>query len=81
MNKTWTKGLDEDAVKLLKGDFISSQTVRKRLTEICKKKTDSAESGARMKDGYDCPNWAYKQADAVGYKRALYEIVNLLKEI
>jgi hypothetical protein len=27
---------------------------------------------------YDCPSWAYKEADRIGYNRAIQEVLNLL---
>ena len=33
-----------------------------------------------LKGGYDTPNWAQLQADAVGYNRALQEILKLIEE-
>lgn len=80
MKVAWSKGLDKDAIKELRGDFISSQKVRKRLTTLCEKKISTADTKARDKDGYDCPNWAYKQADIQGYKRALHEVISLLEK-
>ena len=29
---------------------------------------------------YDCPSWAYKQADRNGYNRALQDILKVIKE-
>lgn len=80
MKVTWTKGLEPEHIKELKADFLSSHLVRKRLIEMLEEKAKSAERGSRSKDSYDSPNWAYLQADNVGYKRALYEIIALLKE-
>ena len=79
LTSSWTKGLNKDQVKELKGDFLSSQTVRRRLSTICESKLKTSEATGRDKEGYDCPNWAYKQADMQGYNRALHEIMSLLK--
>ena len=79
MKTIWSKGLDPDQVKELKAEFIRFKPLRNRLQEICGEKEASCNKASINKDGYDCPNWAYKQADAVGYRRALHEIISLIK--
>lgn len=78
MKTVWTKGLEPDAVKLLKGDFISSQVVRKRLVEIAEDKLESSVKESRSKENYESISWPYLQADCRGYERALQEIISLL---
>lgn len=80
MKTVWTKGLEPDHAKEISGDFKSSLLIRKRLAEILEGKAKGAERVSRSKEAYDNPNWAYMQADTVGYKRALYEIMALLEE-
>jgi len=78
MKQSWTTGLPLDAQKELKGDFISSQVTRKRLIKLLEDKMTSAQDLSETKDGYDITNWAYKQADNVGYQRALKEVIDLI---
>ena len=78
MKTVWTKGLDKEHINELRGDFTSSLVTRKRLEVLLSGKISDALKGTRTKDGYDCPNWAYKQADSVGYQRALHEVISLL---
>lgn len=78
MKTSWTKGLEPDVVDELRGDFLSSHLVRKRLTEILEEKIDASVKGSRNKDNYESPAWAYLQADARGYERALSEIISLI---
>ncbi|MDB4302071.1 hypothetical protein N9924_00745 [bacterium] len=78
MKTVWTKGLEADHAKEVSGDYKGALILRKRLAHILDDKLSSAENGSRSKDGYDCPNWAYKQADIIGYKRALQEIISLI---
>lgn len=80
MKQSWTKGLDTDYSKEIRGDFKSSLILRNRMKVLLEEKIKDADKTARAKDGYDCPNWAYKQADQIGYKRALYEIIALISE-
>ena len=76
MKTSWTKGLDEQGEADIKASFKSATRIRARLIELCEEK--AATSLTTNKDQYDCPNWCYQQADSVGYRRALSEIVSLL---
>ena len=79
MKKLWTQGLEEDASKEMRSHFASSAILRKRLTEILIEKEREVSKAGRSKGGYDCPNWAYKQADTAGYIRALYDIISYIE--
>lgn len=80
MKRSWVNGLDEAREKDVKGDYASSLIIRKRLAELLEEKINSAEVTSFDKEGYDLANWAYKQADLIGYKRALREIINLVTD-
>ena len=78
MKTTWTKGLDAQGEADIKASFKSSTVVRARLMEICEDKSSSSLS--TNTNQYDSPNWCYQQADSVGYRRALNEIISLLEK-
>ncbi len=78
MKQSWTKGLDDTRAKDVRGDYLSSLTTRKRLTELLEEKINVAEVASFDKEGYEVANWAYKQADLIGYKRALRDVINLI---
>lgn len=80
MKTVWTKGLNPEQVIQLKQDYVGALLLRERLTEICKDKQDASVKKSRSEDGYTNPNWAYQQADARGYERALQEIISLIFE-
>lgn len=80
MKKLWTQGLAEDAAKEMRSHFLSSKVLRKRLSSILLEKEREASKNGRSKAGYECPNWAYKQADTAGYARALYDIISYLED-
>lgn len=80
MKSSWTQGLDDQSVKDVRGDYISSLVTRKRLAVLLEKKIKEADTTSLNKDGYDVANWALKQADLIGYKRALKEIINLITD-
>ena len=43
-------------------------------------KCSASTKTSRSKDGYDSANWAYLQADARGYERALQEVISLISD-
>lgn len=79
MKTSILKGLGDDIKEEIKLSFNSSTVIRRRLSEIVRDKIATADKAAMLKDAYDCPNWAPKQADTQGYKRALTEVLSLLK--
>ncbi len=55
----------------------SASHVLERLAEILH---DRVEADAKSsKDDYDSPSWPYRQADKVGYARAMREVIDLTK--
>ena len=80
MKKSWTQGLEEDASKEIKSHFLSALILRKRMVKLLRDKEEEASKVGRSKVGYDCPNWAFKQADLVGYTRALNDIISLIEK-
>lgn len=78
MKTSWTTGLDAKTKKEIEDDFKSCPILRERLTAILKKKVDALRSDTLSRDAYASPSWAYLQADAVGYERAINEVISLL---
>ncbi len=77
MKTTWYKGVTDDQIKEdIKSSFLGSTVMRKRLAEICEDKIKSSLTTAEVQ--YECPNWTYKQADNIGYRRAMKDIINLI---
>lgn len=79
MYKSWTEGLDKTAASEMRQDFLASKPVRDRLAVLINAKIEKANKAQLLTGNYDCPNWAYKQADNVGYNRALEEILKLIE--
>ncbi len=79
MKTLWTKGLGVDEKKEVQLSYNASGTLRLRLEGLVGEKIGSADKASYDGKGYDCANWAYKQADLAGYKRAMKEIISLLK--
>lgn len=80
MEKKLQKGLlakcsDEQE---LRQSFLAGHAFREALSTLLKDKQEASRRLSLGADRYDCPNWAYKQADNVGYQRALEEILKYL---
>jgi hypothetical protein len=80
MKASWTNGLDDQMKQDVRGDFKSSLVTRKRLAAMLEDKIREADTTALNKNGYDVSNWALKQADLIGFKRALNEVISLILE-
>jgi len=78
MKLSWIKGLDEQGEADIKSSFKASSRLRSRLAELCAEK--ALVSLTTHKAQYDSPNWCYEQADNVGYRRALKEIISLIED-
>ena len=78
MKTTWIKGVDAQQEADIKSAFKAATVVRSRLSAICDEKVLTALS--TNKGQYDNPNWCYQQADIIGYRRALEEVISLLEK-
>ena len=79
MKTVLKSGLSAEKKQELENDFRASAYFRQRIREICQKKIDAERNLLRGKEGYDSPNWAFKQADLMGYERAWHEIISLME--
>lgn len=75
MKTSLTQGLSEQEAIDIKANFKEAYLLRERMIDIMRNKIHTSQKFSRSKSGYDCPNWAYKQADQNGYERALDEII------
>jgi len=73
-NGRWSNNLTDDSKKNFEDLLGVNNKVLDRLSEICYNMINSSEMDA---SDYDNPNWAFKQADKVGYRRALKSIILL----
>lgn len=79
MKTSWLNGLNESDTKEMKGLFIEAARLRKRMTVLLEEKIRVQESKVITDAGYSDASWAYRQADAIGYKRAITEVLNLIE--
>jgi len=81
MKTAWVRGIkDKQAEDDIRASFKSSAVIRARLIEMLAAKEEHKDKATMDEAGYECPNWAYKQADSAGYKRALEEVISLLSK-
>lgn len=80
MKTVWTKGLTPEQTTELRKDFVGAAILRRRLQELLTEKQEASRNASVSKDQYANPNWAYLQADARGYERAILEVISLLEK-
>lgn len=80
MKISWTKGVDKELTVDIKQNYKESLVLRRRLVVMLEDKCSASTKASRAKDGYDSANWAYLQADARGYERALQEVISLISD-
>lgn len=80
MKTKWITGLTGQAKEAIKASFLASKDVRDRLKLICIDKIRINHNKRITEEGYSNPSWAFLQADASGYERALTEIISLLED-
>ena len=78
---TWYRGLDEKEKKDLHAILRNSSFLITQFKKILDSKDKISDQEKLSKETYKDPNWALRQADIVGYKRALQEIRELFSFI
>lgn len=80
MKTVWVKGLAEQEATEVRQEYVGAARFRAKLTEMLNAKRNERREASLSSDSYVNPNWAYLQADAVGYERALKEVISLISE-
>lgn len=82
MNTAWTKGLKKgsDELKDLEAAYAASGLLRKHLVRVLEDIYETETKSRISSNDYDSPAWAYKQADAVGYARAIAKVISILSD-
>lgn len=78
MKTAWTVGLSVEEKNEIRAAYAASGRLRARLTEMLEKKQKETYHKSLSEDGYANANWAYTQADAVGFQRALDMVISLI---
>lgn len=80
MKTVWLSKLTPEQKEEMRSSFTGGWFMRQQLTKILNERIDAARKDQRLKESYDSPNWAYKQADLCGYERAMFEILSLIEK-
>jgi len=79
MISAWTKHLStEEEKEQFRKEVLGSKLVLRRLTALLnemKEDVDNTELNTKI---YDIPNWDFRQADMIGYRRCLKQISKLI---
>lgn len=80
MNTLWTKGLRKGSqdIKDVQEAYASSAFLRKYLVKILQEMESQELKSSLNASNYESPSWALKQADTIGYARALRKIADFL---
>lgn len=78
MKRSWTAGLNAEDKKSVEIEYAASGLLRERLAALLRDKQKTAYEKSLKEGAYENPNWGFKQADSVGYQRAIDEIIDLL---
>lgn len=76
----FTDGTFDKELEDLEGLYLASGPFRKRLQDVLANWLEKSRTATDSALEYERPNWDRKQADGVGYRRALRELVKLLSE-
>jgi len=72
------KGLNEEQQVEMRQEYIHAVHLRQQLKKLLNEKIDASNKTVRSKDAYGIANWSFLAADAVGYERAMLEVISLL---
>lgn len=81
MKASWVANEDKKTAEEIRADFISSRLLREKLTSILESKIAASMTSTRSIEKYSLAGWAFMQADAVGYERAMKEVISLISDV
>jgi hypothetical protein len=79
MKISLTAGLNEKEVEEITHAYQHSAVLRERFVKVMQDKINAERKDSLRKELYDT-NWGLKQADSIGYIRALEEIISFMQE-
>jgi hypothetical protein len=75
----WTQHLtDSEEKQAFQKHVWSAKPVLERIIDLIKEDIENLEKVEISTRAYESPNWAYRQADCNGYKRAMANIKTLI---
>lgn len=79
--KTWTLGLSPIEKDVMFSQLELAEGAFSKLASILDQKIDASVKNSRKESSYNTPNWALEQADAIGYQRALANVLTLINQL
>lgn len=74
----YSKCKNEDQKAQVRASFLAAYEYRQAVINALQTKMEASRKASLSGDAYESNNWAYKQADNVGYQRAIEEILKFL---
>lgn len=78
LSQSWRDGLSDAEVSELKREIKGSPLLMRQLASVLKTMEDKSLKEMITKEGLLEPNWAIRQAELCGYRRALSEMEKIL---
>lgn len=78
MKTDWWKHLPENQRAERKEIVEKSKLMREATKDLVERKLKDLDANQVSKSNYDSPSWPMLQADYIGYRRALLEMIDLL---
>ena len=78
VSKLLTKGMTDQETQEFTRLMVQNETILERIRLTIQEKSEEVRRD-QIKPSYDLPAWSERQADLLGYLRALDEIFTLLK--
>lgn len=78
MKTVWTAGLDKQEAAEIIAAFNASGRLRERLATMLRSRIDAKRKDVISTTSYEKASWPLYQADAIGYERAVEEIISLI---
>ena len=80
MISKWTAGLTPEQKAELEATYKASALLRARLKDIITKEIETQRRNTRKAEAYADASWAFRQADNIGYERALFKILSYISD-
>lgn len=80
MISKWTAGLTPEQKAELEANYKASALLRERLKDIITQEVDTQRRNTRKAEAYADASWAFRQADSIGYERALFKILSYISD-
>lgn len=77
LHDTLTRGKSEEKIEILEDSFQASTSFLKELKALLESRIENKIKESENSTNYETPSWSEYQADSIGYRRAIREILNL----